>query len=107
MAISTRRAYSDLRRLPIDPKMVKEIQSSPRMYAEQGGGFLESWGGPGMYQVLSRLPVEERLVYASIIDGATTPSEIEVMTGLTPQEVNKGIEGLQKRRMIKIEGSIS
>lgn len=95
--------YDRMRRLPFDPKMAREIARSPAMSAEQGSGFLSGWGGTSGYQQLGKLPMYERLVYASLLEGATTPGEIEIRTGLTPTEVDRGLGGLQKKGLATIE----
>lgn len=95
--------YGEMQRIPMDPKIIEEIQRSPGMLAEQAGhtpGWLSGWGGPGMYQIFARLPVEERLTYAAVLDGNTTVSAIEVATGLTNTQIGMGLSGLQKRGLV-------
>jgi DNA-binding transcriptional regulator GbsR (MarR family) len=53
--------------------------------------------------MLAQLPLEQRLVYASVLEGATTPSEMEVVTGLSSSEVSVGLQGLQKRGLVSVE----
>lgn len=95
--------YDKMRRLPFDPKMAKEIARSPAMSAEQGPNFLSSWGGPSQYRMFAKLPMCERLVYASVLEGATTPGEMEIKTGLTSTEVSKGLGKLQKKGLVSVE----
>ena len=99
--------YQAMRRLPLDPKIAEEISRSPVMSREQGPDFLSGWGGPQGYQMFARLPMEERLVYASILEGATTTSEMEVMTGLAPGEISIGLSGLQKRGLVKTQAVVT
>jgi len=94
--------YGGMRRVAVDPRIVVEIGRSPKMTAEQGVGFMSGWGGPSQYQVLARLPMEERLVYASVLEGASSSFEMEEMTGLTGREVEEGLAGLQKRGLVDI-----
>lgn len=99
--------YGRMRRLSVDPKMIEEIQRSPRMSAEQQGApFLGWYGGLGQYQVFSRLPMEQRLVYAAVLEGHTTPSEVEVITGLSPEEVSRGLGELEGRGLVSVEKDI-
>lgn len=90
-------------RIPVDPKVIREIQRSPAMRAEQGPGFMQSWGGPKKYQEMARLPMEERLVYAAVLEGHTVSSDIEVVTGLGSEEVGRGLAGLKRRGLVHEE----
>lgn len=95
--------YEGMRRVPVDPRWIRKIQESPRMRAEQSPEFLSGWGGPTQYQFLAKLPVEERLTYAAVLEGYTTPSEIEGVTGLESAEVSRGLAGLRRRKLIREE----
>jgi len=95
--------YSKMRRITVDPKIIEEIKRSPVMTAEQGSGWLSSWGNPNMYQIFATMPMEERLTYAAVLEGATTPEELEVMTGLTTKQVDRGIGGLEKKGLVEFE----
>lgn len=95
--------YGRMRRIPFDPRMTKEIQRSPKMRAEQGAEWLRGWGGPSQYRTFAKLPMYQRLVYASVLEGATTQEEMEIRTGLSPQEISIGLTGLQKRGLVSIE----
>lgn len=97
--------YSQYKRLPFDTRMVQEIQGSPAMRAEQGQGFLSSWGGPSGYQKMATLPPEQRVVYRAVEDGLVSSQEISSATGLTPTEVQSALSGLSKRGLVKIEAS--
>ena len=90
-------------RLPVDPRIVEQISRSPAMLAEQGPGFMQSWGGPQMYQEMSRAPVEARVVYYGVVGGTTSPSELEVITGLDKASVGKGLQWLQKKGYVSVE----
>ena len=90
-------------RVPFDPRMVTEIRRSPRMRAEQGGGWLQGWGGPEQYQEFASLPTFERLTYAAVLEGHTEPSEIEVVTGLSNTQVSGALANLQRRKLVSIE----
>ena len=87
-------------RLPVDPRVVKEIQASGRMSREQGAGFMGSAGGPGVYQKLARLSREDKLVYTAVTGGHTTLEELEVATGLDESRVKAGLTTLQKVGLI-------
>jgi len=95
--------YDEVRRIPVDPKVVDLIQRSPAMRYEQGEGFMSGWGGPTSYQMLVRLPKEQRLCYVAVLEGAATEDQVGVATGLSPEEVSRGIEGLQRRGLVTIE----
>ena len=95
--------YQRMERIPFDVKMIDEIRRSPTMRAEQGEGWLSSWGGPSQYKVFAQLPMEQRLTYAAVLEGNTTQDQIEVVTGLTSGEVSKGLAELQKRGLVSVE----
>lgn len=80
--------------------MVKEILASPVMSGEQGSGFLQEYGGPSMYVEMANYSPGIRQVYYSVQAGASTPGEIEVMTGLSLGEVNSGIDFLVRKGLI-------
>ena len=90
----------DRSRLPMDPKLVREIQRSSEMVGEQGSGFMEDWGGPSMYRQMAKIPPVPRVVYYVIRGGTTEPSEIEIVTGLTSKEVSDAIVDLQRRGLV-------
>jgi len=90
-----------MRRLPFDPKLVKEIQGSPEMSREQGPAFMQAWGGPSQYMFLSRLPMEERLTYTAVQEGYATKEDIRVVTGLTSGEVSRALTSLGKKGLVK------
>jgi len=90
-------------RVPFDPKMVQEIQRSPRMRAEQGGDWLQDWGGPSGYVEFAGLPTFERLTYAAVLEGHTEPSEIEVVTGLSSTQVSGALTSLQRKSLVSVE----
>ena len=92
--------YGKMSRLPMDPRMLTEIERSPVMTAEQGPTFLQGWGGSSGYQSFSGLPLDQRLTYAALLDGAVTLEEVEVMTGLSPREVGSGLQGLENEGLI-------
>lgn len=95
------RDYQRMRRVPVDPRVVEEISRDPRMAAEQGPGFMGSWGGSAQYQALARLPVRERLAYSAVLDGHTTASEVAAVTGLSLSEVEAALSKLQKQRLVE------
>lgn len=95
--------YGEMRRIPVDPRWIEKMQASPRMRAEQGPGFMQAWGGPGQYRALARLPMEERLTYAAVMEGYGTPEEIEGVTGLASGEVSRGLSGLRRRGLVREE----
>lgn len=88
------------RRIPVDPKVIKEIQRSPKMRAEQGVPFMQSWGGPQRYQQMARLPTAARVVYYSLQEGVPQ-DQISVVTGLTPGEVEEGIARLSREGLLE------
>lgn len=98
--------YGAMRRVPVDPRVVRKIQRSPQMMREQGAGFMSGWGGPNMYRQLASYPVKARLTYAAILDGTTDKSQIEVVTGLTTREVDDGLDWLQKKGLVQVEAEV-
>ena len=95
--------YNAMKRIPVDPRVVDLIQRSPTMRYEQGENFMSNWGGPVQYQMLVRLPREQRLCYVAVLEGAATEDQVEVVTGLSSKEVSRGLEGLQERDLVTIE----
>lgn len=95
--------YTRYKRLPFDPRMVQEIQGHPGMRAEQGQGFLSSWGGTGGYQTMATMSPEQRVVYRAVEDGIETSGEISQATGLSNTEVQSALTGLSKRGLVKVE----
>ena len=97
--------YKAMERIPVDPRVIDKIQRSPQMMREQGGQVMAGWGGGRQYQQLARLPVEQRICYAAILDGTTDQDQIGIVTGLSAERVTKGLEGLQKAGLVQIETS--
>lgn len=95
--------YEGMRRIPVDPRVIKTIQRSPQMRGEQGAGFMSGWGGPQRYQQLAGLPMEQRVCYAAILEEHTTEDQIGIVTGLSPEEVTLGLEGLRAKGLVTIE----
>ena len=89
--------------LPVDPRMIEEIQSSRVMSGEQGPGWMQEWGGPEMYQEMSQAPVTARMVYYAALEGFTSPDQIEVATGLSKGEVSSGVSWLRRKGYVAAE----
>jgi len=94
--------YERLRRIPVDPRVTLVIERNPNLLAEQTGA-MSSWGGPSQYRRFMRLPIEQRLCYAAILEGVTQEDQIGVVTGLSSKEISRGLQGLQKRGLVKLE----
>jgi len=64
--------------MPVDTRIVEEIERNPRKLAEQGGStyFMRDWGGSENYKQLSKLTPEQRLVYAAACQGISDPEAI-------------------------------
>lgn len=92
--------YDAARRLPVDPRIVRQVSKSPDMLAEQGASWMEGWGGPEGYAIMSELPTSSRLTYMAVLEGYVEPKEIEGITGLSATEVSLGLADLQKRRLV-------
>ena len=90
------------RRLPIDSKMVQEIQSDPQMSQEQGTGFMSDWGSPGAYQYWSRQPLSDRMVFYATQAGYNTPQAIADVTSLKIKDVNKSIGKLTEQGFLAV-----
>ena len=95
--------YEKMKRIPVDPKIIAEIQKSSQMRSEQGEGWLAGWGGPSEYRFFASLPMEERLVYAAVLENYSTPAEIEGVTGLASGQVDRGLSGLRKKGLVSEE----
>ena len=91
-----------LKNMNADPRMVDKIKRNQSMMAEQGGvsGFMSEYGGAENYIQFAKMKEEDRLVYASVLDGYTQPDQIAVATGLSQSEVNKSLGVLSKDGMI-------
>jgi len=98
--------YGQMRRIAVDPKVVDLIQRSPSMSYEQGSDFMSGWGGPQQYKQLARLPVEQRLCLAAVREGVTTEDQLGIVTGLSPEQVSRGILGLQNKGLVTIEKAV-
>lgn len=90
------------RRLPMDLEMAREIAATPHLLAEQGPSFLQDWGGPRNYQMVARMPVDQRVVYYAVQDGYTTTPELADATGLSTAEVTKALGALAARGMVEL-----
>lgn len=95
--------YGQMRRIPVDPRVIERIQKSPEMSTEQGTSLMEGWGGAGQYRTLARLPMTQRLCYAAILEGNGTQAQVEAVTGLSTQEASSGLSALQKKGLVKLE----
>ena len=95
--------YEKMKRIPVDIRLVEEIERGAKMRSEQGEGWLAGWGGPSGYRFFASLPMEERLVYAAVLENYSTKSEIGDITGLTSKQVDEGLGGLRKRGLVSEE----
>jgi len=75
-------------KLPMDPRVVRAIQGSSTMRAEQGEDWLAGWGGPSAYCSLASLPLDERVAYVAVLNGAKGAEDINVMTEGTGVEMS-------------------
>ena len=91
-------------RLPVDPKVVGRIAGSPRMRREQGVGFMERWGGPQKYRERARMPRFQRSVYEAVLSGVSDEDQLALSTGLAPEQIEKALEALRKKGLIKVRG---
>jgi len=90
------RTTSQYERLPVDPRIVRQVQGDSRMSREQGPGFMQRWGGAQNYMQASSMPVNQRVVYMAIGEGFVSPDAIIVATGLGVRDVNKALEELER-----------
>ena len=95
--------YGSMKRIPVDPRVIERIQRSASMRGEQGNQFMGDWGGPSRYRVLAKLPMEERLCYAAILEGVTAEDQVGIVTGLSPEETSRGLAGLQAKGLARVE----
>lgn len=96
--------YNQYARLPFDPRMAQEINSSPAMRAEQGGtAFLSNWGGSSGYKQMSKMNMGERVVYRAVQDGITDETNLSSMTGLSRAEVASAVSSLNRKGYINVE----
>ena len=87
------------KRLPLDLRAIERIMRSPEMRNEQAN-FMSAWGGPQMYQQLARMPTDQRMAYIAIREGITTPEAIAVATELTPEQVERALDVLERKGLI-------
>jgi len=81
------------RRFPVDPRIVERIQKSAVMRGEQSG-FMDKWGGPEAYKKLVKLPQGDRLVYFAVLEGYSTPEEIEPIIDLPTNMIERSLSKL-------------
>ncbi len=86
--------------LNMDPRMVREIQSSPTMMGEQGQGFLAEHGGPQGYIALTELGENEKAVYFSIKGGMSSVNDIQIDTDLPVAEINAAVGVLKGKGLV-------
>ena len=92
------------RPLMVDPKIVEEIQASGAM-SRENPNMMRSWGGSDVYVEMARAEEPERLVYYAIMEGDTTPSQLQVSTGLGSHEIDKAIRSLERKGLVQFEES--
>ncbi len=86
----------------MDPRIVKDIMSSPAMYREQGGTLMADFGGPTTYLAMSEMSMPERVTYGAVLDGYSSTEEIVDMTGLNTKEVNAAVSSLTKKGYVNL-----
>ena len=86
--------------LPVDTRIVEEIQRSPKKLEEQGGCFLDKWGGPSNYNTLAKLSPEERLVYVSTLQGLSDPAAIADAVS-TSETFGKAFSKLERQNLLE------
>ncbi len=91
------------KRIPVDPRFVESIQRSPTMMAEQGPAFMQEWGGPELYQEMSKGPMEARVTYYAVLEGNIDPDQISLVTGLDAKEVSKGLRWLERKGYVEVK----
>ena len=91
------------RRLPVDPRIVERVSRSSTMLAEQGPNFMQDWGGTAMYQAMSKAPFEARVIYYGVVEGTTSPEELEIVTGLDKTSVERGLQWLKRKGYVSVE----
>ena len=89
------------RRLPMDTKIIRDIQRSPSMSAEQGSSWLSEWGGPGGYSFWAKQPLSDRVVYFAVTEGYSTQKDIRDATGLSSGEVSTSLTKLERKGLIE------
>lgn len=89
--------------LPVDPKLVDRVASSPRLAAEQGPDWLSEYGGPGNYVALSKVSGSDRDVWFKINAGLHFPDQVMVATGLSQKDLNAAVKRLARKHLVNIE----
>ena len=89
------------RRLPMDTRVVRDIQRSPKMSAEQGPNWLSDFGGPQGYSYWAKQPMPERVTYFAVQEGATTQQQVVDWTGLRSGEVSSALSSLERKGLVE------
>lgn len=93
--------YERVRRLSVDPRMVREIQGSPQMSREQGPGFMQRWGGPNQYRAVAKMSEPTRVTYYAVADGNETVNDIMSVTELSRSEVTQSLKELGREDLVQ------
>ncbi len=90
------------RRLPVDTRIISDIQRSPQMRAEQGPSWLSEWGGPQGYKMQADMSESVRVTYNAVLEGYGTEPDIRDATGLSSGEVSSSLTTLQWRGLVEV-----
>ena len=91
----------EFERIPVDPRIVQDIQTHRKMRDEQGSTFMTKWGGPSEYSKLASMPAPDRLVLMAVKEGYATPATIADVTGLPVDTVNSRVSILKGQGLIE------
>lgn len=90
-----------LERLPVDLRIVEEIERSSAMRREQGSGFLQRWGGPSKYAYYARMPELEKRLLEALFDGWCTLDALTNVLNVSRREASVALESLKRKGLVK------
>lgn len=99
-------------RLPVDPKFVSQVGSSPNLMVEQAGSaFMQQYGSPRAYDALSKVGPVERDVFFAIqeLESRGQPAsaqDVSTVTGFTEPAVERAVKALIRAKVIQMSSSM-
>lgn len=90
------------RRGKLDTRMAREIQASPRMYAENRYSSVFTEWGPWGYAFWMKQPEWQRVVYFAVQEGHTTVPDIASAVGLPEGQALGTVKMLENRGLIPV-----
>lgn len=89
--------YERVRKLPVDARIVDEINRTPIFLREQGSPFMSHYGGASTYIAVSKLTGDERVAFYAVQDGFDNAADIAGATGMSESDASKALSSLQTK----------